>query len=346
MRKLIVIFLLSVILPLRVSATEYTAPVAPDEAEKYMPAETNNFGDGLLHIIKQATSELLPEITEAAAVCISLLAVTLLISLVNSFSGSSKQTIELVGAVCIGMLLLRSSQTMIGLGEDTVRSLNDYGKLLLPVMTAALAAQGGVTASAALYTGTVFFSSVLISAITKLLIPMIYIYVCICIANSALQEGLLLKISSFIKWLMTWFLKIILYVFTGYISITGVVNGTADAAALKAAKITISGFIPVIGGIISDASESILVSASIMRSAAGIYGVLAMIAICVGPFIKIGVQYLMLKACAGICGLFGTKKTVSLIGDFSAAMGFVLAMTGAVCLLLIISTVCFMKGIT
>jgi len=89
-----------------------------------------------------------------------------------------------------------------------------------------------------------------------------------------------------------------------------------------------------------------LVSAGLMKNAAGIYGLLTMIALWIGPFLQIGIQYLMLKVTTGICGMFGSKKMVGLMKDFSSAMGLVLAMTCAVCLIFIISTICFMKGVS
>jgi len=211
-------------------------------------------------------------------------------------------------------------------------------------MTAALASQGGVTSAAALYAGTVLFSTLLVSLISKLLIPMAYIYLCLSIATAAVGEPMLKEMKTFVKWLMTWVLKILLYVFTGYISITSVISGSADAAAVKAAKLTISGFVPVVGGIISDASETILVSAGMVKNAVGTYGVLAFMAIWIGPFLRIGAQYLILKATAAVCGMFADKSATELIKDFSGTLGLLLAMTGAVCVLMLISTVCFMKG--
>jgi len=128
-------------------------------------------------------------------------------------------------------------------------------------------------------------------------------------------------------------------------SVTGVVSGTTDAAALKAARVTISSVVPVVGGILSDASESVLVSIGILKNAAGIYGILAVLAVFVGPFVKVGVQYLLLKASAAVCGVFGNKNISALVDDFSTAMGLLLAMVAAGCLLVLISTVCFLKGI-
>ena len=140
-------------------------------------------------------------------------------------------------------------------------------------------------------------------------------------------------------------MKIVLYVFTGYLGITGVVSGAADAAAIKATKITISGAVPLVGGILSDASETILVTAGAMKSAVGVYGMLAFIAVWISPFLRIGIQYLLLKATCGICDVFGNKSANSLIRDFTTGMGVLLAATGTVCLLLLISTFCMMKGI-
>ena len=123
------------------------------------------------------------------------------------------------------------------------------------------------------------------------------------------------------------------------------VSGAVDASALKATKLTISGIVPVIGNILSDASETILISSSIVKNTAGIYGIFAVIAVCIGPFLHIGVQYVLLKITGGICGIFGYKPFSRLIEDFSTGMGFVLAMTGTVCIMLLISLVCFLRGI-
>ena len=159
------------------------------------------------------------------------------------------------------------------------------------------------------------------------------------------DQSLIKELKSFVKWAMTWFLKIALYVFTGYLGITGVISGSVDAAAVKATKLTLSGAVPVVGGLIADASETILVSAGVMKSAVGVYGLVAIMAILIGPFLQIGCQYLILKLAAAISGVFGVKECTDLIKDFCGTMGFLLAMAGTVCLLLIISTVCFMKGI-
>ena len=81
-----------------------------------------------------------------------------------------------------------------------------------------------------------------------------------------------------------------------------------------------------------------------MKNTAGMYGIIAVLALFLEPFLRIGIHYLVLKMTNLICGIFADKRISALIGDYSCAMGMLLAVTGAMCLLLLISTVCFMKG--
>ena len=345
MRKLFILLFLAAFLILPVSAMEFTAPSVPESGEDVMPKQYETFGEGLWYILSTALGALQPSFRSACGVSLSLIAVTILISLVDGLSDSKTHVIRVVGAIMIGCLLLQQTDTFIHMGREVITEISNYGKLLLPVMAASLAAQGGVSAAAGIYGGTLLFDTVLTSAIKGLLIPMVYIYIALSIANAAFDNDALKELKAFVKWITSWVLKIILYVFTGYIGITGVVSGTADAAAIKAAKIAISSFVPMVGNIISEASESILVSAGLMKNAAGIYGLLSVVAVAIGPFLQIGVQYVLLKATAAVSAVIGGKNNTGLIRDFSVAMGYLLAMTGAVCVILLISIVCFMKGV-
>lgn len=346
MKKLLLILIFVVLLAPSVNALEFTAPPAPEAAIDRMPENTESFAQGILSILRDSVALVQPSLADAAGICVCLITVAMLLSLIKAFPGATDFIVELVGAIGIAVILLNPSKTMIHLGVETVKELSEYGKLLLPVMTAALAAQGGSATSAALYSGTVLFDALLSTVISGIIVPMIYIFLCLSTACSAVGEDVLEKIKSFIKWLMTWCLKIVLYVFTGYLGITGVVSGSVDAMAVKAAKLTISGAVPVVGSILSDASETILVSAGVMKSAVGVYGLLAVIAVWIGPFIQIGAQYLLLKIAAAVCQVFASKRSARLIHDFSSAMGMLLAMTGTMCLLLLVSVVCFMKGVS
>lgn len=342
MRIWIALLLLLPVLWLPVSAVDIAAPTVPPDGQAYMPENTTSFSEGLRELLKNVLEGCISGISEALGIGMRILAAVLLVSTLSLWNGNLPA--DLAGALAVGAIMFRNAGTMIGLAKDTVAEMSAYGKLLLPVMTAAMAAQGGVTASTALYMGTAFFDALLGGLLSDFLVPLIYCFLALATAGSVCGEDCLKKLRDFLKNTMGWMLKTILTVFTTYMGITGVVSGTTDAAMLKAAKVTISSVVPVVGGILSDASEAVLVGTGVVKNTAGIYGIFAVLSLFLAPFLRIGTQYLVLKLTASVCGVFGRKTMTGLVEDFACAMGMLLAITGSMCLLLLVSVVCFLKG--
>lgn len=326
-------------------AISYTAPPAPEKIIQYMPEDPESFGQALWKIFLEALDSLAPSLTSAGGMCCGIMAMMILLSIAKRFSDSISRTVDVVGTIAVATVLLRTGNTLLILGIDTVKEISDYGNLLIPVLTGALAAQGGVSSSAALYAGTAIFNAALSFVVSNLLRPLFYLYILFAVAQAATGDLMLTKFLDFTKWLTTWAIKISIYIFTGYMGITKVISGSTDAAKLKAAKLTISGMVPVVGGILSEASESVLVGATLVKNSVGIYGLIVILALWLEPFLIIGVQYLLLKATAAVCEVFECKQVTGLIKKFSTAMAFVLAVIATQCLLLLISIVCFMKGV-
>ena len=348
MKKVIVLLLLLCFAVCKVSAAEldFIAPTVPEIGKEFLTEEPENFRSGLHMILKSALRYIHPAFTEAASICIRVIGVLILLSITENFADVSKNIVRLISTLSLSVCFLSTTKAMIPMGESTIHNLTSYGRLLLPVMTGALAAQGHAATSGALYMGTAFCDALLSTVIERFMLPAVYAFYALSVAARALGEASIGKMKDSLKSSMVWILKIILSVFTGYMTISGAVSGSTDALAMKAAKLTISGMVPVVGGILSDASEAVLVSSAVMKNAAGIYGILAIIAIAIGPFIRLGIQYLLVKLTACIAAVFARKEICDLIQDFASAMGLVLAMTAAVSLMLLISTVCFMKVVT
>ena len=323
----------------------YTAPLPPEDVQQWIPQSSEGFGADLWKVFTAALQTLQPELAEAAAACIGILGVMIVLSILRTLPGKASSASDLVGVLAVCALLLQQTGTLIQLTAKTVQELSEYGKLLIPVMTAAMASQGALTTSTALYSATALLNALLTKGIAVLLIPMIYIYLALAAAASATGEKLLDSLGDFVQWLTGWCLKLILYVFTGYMSITGVVSGSVDAAAIKATKLTMSGFVPVVGGILSDASDAVLLGASVMKNSVGVAGLVALFAIWIAPFLRIACMYLCLKLTAALCDAFDVPKVNGLLKRFSSAMGLLLGMTASVCIMLLVSVVCFMKGV-
>lgn len=345
MKQIVALVLLIMCMVLPVSALEYAPPVVPESGRKDMPRNTDSFGDGILELISNGLNYLIPELKNAVLISIRILGIVLLASILQNVSSMSKNMCEMVGNLGIAVSLLSHTGTMISLGLETVEEITAYGKLLLPVLASTLAAQGGIVTSGMLYAGTAMFNSIISSCSVSVLVPGIRLFLAVSIVNSVIGEEVLKRLADVIKSACVWFLKIVMMVFTTYLGITGVVSGTTDVVTLKAAKVTISSVVPVIGGILSDASEAVLISAAMAKNTVGIYGILAVFSIALQPFISLLSNYLVLKLTSSICSVFGSKTTIALLDGFTSVMGILLAITAGGCIMALISTVCFLRSV-
>ncbi len=122
----------------------------------------------------------------------------------------------------------------------------------------------------------------------KLLLPMVYLYIGTAAAGTVMEGELLERAGELLKKAVGWILSGLLILYTGYLAISGAVAGAADAQAVKLAKSAVSAAVPVVGGILSDAAESVMAGAGLLRGMVGTAGTLALVSACLIPFLRLG----------------------------------------------------------
>ena len=346
MRK---IFLLLVLLWCIVPACASEIPreitdAIPDSARPFLEDtdEADNFtswNSGLSTLWTRTCKLLASTVQESLGGVILVMSAVLLCSVAEDCfhplgDGKLLDPVPLVGTLVILLAVGSNMKNLMGLGEETIRELNVFSKALLPTATAA---GGGAVSASVRQVATVFFSDLLMSLIHGLLFPMVWVFVALSAADAILPAGRLGGIARGLQKAVTWLLSGSLLLFTGYLSLSGAFATSADGLALRMARSAIGTAIPVVGGIISDAADTILAGAGVLRQSVGVVGTLTVLAICVLPFLKLGIQYLLLKLAAFFAATVAPEPLVRLVSSLSTAFGLVLGMTGAAALLLLIS---------
>ena len=134
--------------------------------------------------------------------------------------------------------------------------------------------------------------------------------------------------------------------FRSYLTVSGTLAGSADAQAVKMAQSALSAAVPVVGSILSDAAESVLAGAGLMRGMVGTLGTLAVAGLCLLPLLRLGCQYALYQAASLVAAAVGPKKLVKLLSMLGDAFGLVLAMTAASALLLLVSLMTSVLAVT
>ena len=80
-----------------------------------------------------------------------------------------------------------------------------------------------------------------------------------------------------------------------YISLSGAISGSADALAVKTTKSVIASAFPIVGGILSDSAAAMLSAAGLIKNSAGVFCLIAVCALCAGPFALLSVKMLVFK---------------------------------------------------
>ena len=189
-----------------------------------------------------------------------------------------------------------------------------------------------------------FLVDLLLTLIEGFLMPMVYLYIGVLTASCCMPENRLGTIAEGLKKALTWVLTTSLLAFTIYLSVVKVISGAADGTSVKLTKAAISGVVPVVGGILSDAADAVLLSAATLGSGAGIWGILTVLAVFLAPALRIGVQYLLLKLTAAAGEALGCGRCAAVVGDFAGVLGLLMALCWTQAVMLLITSVCFLKG--
>lgn len=320
--------------------------------DSYLPLEVagEDFSAGARAILDTGNGQLTGAIRRAGRSGVLLLSVALLCALAGSvreeLGGGGLDPVRLAGAAAITAIAVADVNALMGMGKQALEQMDTFSKVLLPTVTAACAATGQGGAAAARQGATLLFFSFLLALVQRLLLPMVYAYVAVSAARAALGNEGLKRVADLLKWAVTGLLSALLTVFVFYLTISGAIAGAADAVTQKAAKTVLSGMVPVVGSILSDAAETVVAGAGVLKGTIGAVGLLVVLAICLAPFLQLGCHYLIYKCAAALTATVTPGSEASLINAIGSAFALVLGMTGGGGMILYAALITSIKAVS
>jgi len=315
---------------------------APEAAAVYTGSESNLMSY-LQTIFGQALEKCRRGLTSGIRTALLIAVGTLVLGLVETAVPEEKQGagrgVILVGALWITAVTAGDLTSHIGLGGETIGRLATLSKLLIPAMAAAVAATGAVSSAGTGQVAAVFFTDILVTAIEQLLLPAVHLYIGLSLAASVLDGNMLDTLAAFVHKSITWFLKLMLSGYTAFLAISGAVASVADQRAVQAAKTLVTATVPVVGSILSQAVETMLSGAGVLRGTLGAFGAIAVVGICLTPALHLLGQYFLYQGAALIGGCGGPTRLKKLLEMLSRAFSLVLAMTVSCAMMLLISII-------
>ena len=254
----------------------------PNSARQYLdgvsPENADTLSDSVSRVLENMTSDSQSAIRTALGGLLRVAVIVLLASAARGFSaaagGEANDWIDMAAALGCAAVLLRDFTGVLSLCRDTLDQISVFSGTLQPVLATVLATGGNTATATVLQAATMVVFDLVIRLVNALLVPAACAYLAITAVDAAAGNGMLRGIADGIKSLTSGVLKLILTLFTAYLAIAGGVSGNVDRMTLKTAKLAVSGAVPVVGGVISDATETMLSGAALLRGSIGIFGML------------------------------------------------------------------------
>lgn len=332
-----------------ISGTDQIIDVLPDDTAEITGRIDEDgmydAGGALKRLWQNVLSAVEKQIKENIKSFFSLVLITLSCALcaVLCRDKTSVDYINIAGVCAVAMMFMGSIDGMVYETVDALQQIETYSKAAFPAIFTAAAAGGAVIGSSARYAALCLGLDIIMSTARNMIVPLIYSFLALSLCKGLFDNSLVKSLHHFIKWLTGIILTAMTLVFSTYISITGAISSSADALAVKTARTVISNALPVVGGMISDAAATVLSAANMIKTSAGALSLVAVCALCAGPFVKLSVRMFIMKLAASACEMLPCGRLSGFINDIASALAVLLGLLGSISIMLFISFMSVIK---
>ena len=265
---------------------------------------------------------------------------SLLNMLKNSIkSGATERVFNLVGIASIILIVLQISREPLQRAMVLLEEIKMFTNTISPVMCAIYAMGGNVTSALVHNYGLIVFLSIIENICIISLEAILGVCLGLTIASSFIDEANILPLSNAIKKTFTFFIGMMMLIFTTVISTQTLLASKADTLSAKTAKMLATQIIPMVGGTIGETLRTAGASIEYLRSNVGVILIIILVIMILPTFISIALYRLGFIISNAFAGLLGCDREGRMLLEISSIYGYVLAIISicAITLLLLIT---------
>lgn len=278
-----------------------------------------NYGDivsAIFSIIFSGVKSFLP-------IVFTVVAISVLSSLINSFRSSTSETADMVYFVCyavVVILILVSFKSVLKDMRAVITTVSKLMQIVFPILISLLAAIGSLS-SVSIYNPLVAVLTTLVDIVfDKFLYPIFILIFIFTVIGNLTTTVKLDKLTNFFSSAFKWIIGIVFTVFAGFLSLQGISAGKFDSISIRATKFAIKSYIPIIGSFMADGMDFIVLGSVLVKNTVGLVAVLLLFAIVIVPIINVVIYKLLLQLSAGVIELTGSTKMSAFLQKVSKVL--------------------------
>ena len=212
--------------------------------------------------------------------------------------------------ILIITLVMKNFSDIITGIKTSIQNLSAFTNTLIPLLSTLMITTGNIVTSRMIEPMLLFLITFISNLIVNVIIPIILVATALGIISKISDEVQVDKLSKFFKKGSVWVLTTVLGLFMTLTTLEGGVTSGLDGVTLKAGKSIVSNAIPVVGGILGDAIDTVLGYSNIIKNAVGIVGIIVVMCICIQPILNLAALTITYYLGAALCQPIADEKIV------------------------------------
>ncbi|MER2058752.1 MAG: stage III sporulation protein AE [Niallia sp.] len=256
----------------------------------------------------------------------------------NSFEKSSISTVAYaIVFMVIIILALNSFHVAITYASDAISNMTNFILALVPLLLALMAASGGAISAAFFHPVILFLMNTSGMLIEYIVLPLLFLSTLLHVVSSLSEQYKVTQLANLLRNISIGILGIFLTIFLGVISVQGASSAITDGITIKTAKFVTGNFIPVIGRMFTDATDTVINASLLLKNTVGIAGVVILLLLVAFPAIKILMISFIYKLAAALLQPIGGGPVIKCLDVISKSVIYVFAALAIVSLMFFLS---------
>lgn len=351
-RAFAILPLIPLIWSLLLSASAYSDPETSfiadeagiyDVSNDYIDAEEQS-GDKSINVFQKALSLTVEALKDGGKTVLNafgtILAVLVLASVMGALKNTARSetmsnTYDFVSIIALSAAAYASFYRLFVYVKATLEALSLAMTSLLPVMASLYVMGGNTVAASASLHGMLTFLSVITLISAKVIMPLLQISFALCLAGAIPGS---VDLSPSVSLLRSTATTVMAFLFTllGFsLYLQTSIAAAGDNYVTRSVRFASGVFVPVIGGMLGDASRTVIASVSVIKSTVSASGVVMILGILLPPIITVILYRLGLTCCTSAARMLSCEREGRFLGELGGITGVLLALLigcTAVCL--------------
>lgn len=274
---------------------------------------------------------------------VKIMGVVMLVALINSVKsslGSSSLTAVLnsVATLTVSIILIQPVCQTIEYSTTIIKLSSDFMLIFIPVMAGIMLTMGQSLQAAGSYTMVMGAGTAVSQISNNILVPLLNTFLGISVVSGISQRVNLSGFCELINKVLKWVLTFTMSVFTAILTMQSIISSSADSAGVKATRFAISSFVPLVGGALSEAYQTVRGCMGMLKSGVGVFAILATGTIYLPAIISCLLWLAAINIAIALAGVFDMGDIIKLLKSVTTVINSLIAILLCCMIIFIVSS--------